>query len=228
MKSLAANLESVRSRVLAACLAADRDPEDVRLLPVSKTKPAELILEAYRLGCARFGENKVQEAVQKAAELAGDAPHLEWAVIGHLQTNKAKYLPDFAAEFQALDSLKLATELDKRFEAAGRQIDVLVEVNSSGEESKFGVSPDDVVDFVGQLAPFSALRVKGLMTITHPDPARAEVGFAQMAELRDRVRNAGAEGFDELSMGMTGDFAAAIAHGSTCVRIGTAIFGSRA
>lgn len=226
MDSLAANLESVRSRLAAACEAAGRSSDEVRLLPVSKTKPAAAILAAHELGCARFGENKVQEARAKAAELAA-VPGLEWAVIGHLQTNKAKFLPEFAAEFQALESLKLAAELDKRLQAAGKGLDVLVEVNSSGESSKFGVAPAEVESFVQQLAPYSSLQVRGLMTIADPDPMRAEECFRLMSELRDRVRQSGRDGFDELSMGMSGDFEAAIRHGSTCVRIGTAIFGAR-
>ncbi len=227
MESLAANLEAVRSRLTAACLSAGRAPEEVRLLPVSKTKPAEAVLAAFKLGCTRFGENKVQEAARKASELS-DVPGLEWALIGHLQTNKAKYLPGFAAEFQALDSLRLAAELDKHFQRAGRGIDVLVEVNSSGEESKFGVPPADVEALVRGLVPFTSLRVKGLMTIAAPDPVQAEECFALMAELRRRLREAGAPGsFDELSMGMSGDFEAAVRHGATCVRVGTAIFGPR-
>lgn len=227
MGSLAANLEAVRSRLSAACVSAGRAPQEVRLLPVSKTKPSAAVLAAYRLGCTRFGENKVQEAVQKASELA-DVPGLEWALIGHLQTNKAKYLPKFAVEFQALDSLRLAAELDKHFQRAGRGIDILVEVNSSGEDSKFGVPPAEVEALVRQLGPCSSLRVKGLMTIAAPDPAQAEECFRLMAELQRRLRDAGAPGsFDELSMGMSGDFEAAVRHGATCVRVGTAIFGSR-
>ncbi|WP_084635035.1 YggS family pyridoxal phosphate-dependent enzyme [Propionicicella superfundia] len=227
MNDIASRLTAVRDRIAAACRAADRDPADVRLLPVSKTKPSELVRAAAAAGCDRFGENMVQEARRKARELA-DVPGLSWAIIGHLQTNKAKYLPEFAAEFQALDSLALATELDRRFAAAGRTLDVLIEVNSSGENSKFGLPPAEVPGFAAALHPFEALRVRGLMTIASRD--RAARDFAETAALRDRLR--GTDGlpgsYDELSMGMSGDFEEAIAHGATCVRVGTAIFGSRA
>lgn len=226
MNDVADRLQSVRSRIDAVCAAVGRDPGEVRLLPVSKTKPAELVRLAVSAGYTRFGENMVQEARGKARELA-DVPGVTWALIGHLQSNKAKYLPEFVSEFQALDSLALAEELDRRFAAAGRTLDVLIEVNSSGEESKFGLRPDDVPAFAAALGPLSALHVRGLMTIASRE--HCDDDFARVAALRDRLRREpGVPGsFDELSMGMSGDFERAIAHGSTCVRVGTAIFGSR-
>ena len=150
---IAENLAEVRRRIDAACAAADRDPAEVRLLPVSKTKPPEVIREAYDAGVRLFGENKVQEAVAKA-EVFADVPDLRWAVIGHLQTNKAKQVAAVAAEFQALDSVRLAEALDRRLHALDRTLDVFVQVNSSGEESKFGLPPEQVPDFARELERF--------------------------------------------------------------------------
>lgn len=226
MTDIATRLASIRQRIESACSAVDRDPSEVRLLPVSKHKPAGAIREAEAAGCRRFGENIVQEARRKARELA-DLPDVSWAMIGHLQSNKAKYLPEFVSEFQCLDSVSLAGELDRRYQHAGRALDVLIEVNSSGEESKFGVAPGDVISLAASLRPFTALRVRGLMTIASRE--RAEADFAVMNGLRDRLRDTDglAGSYDELSMGMSGDFERAIVHGSTCVRVGTAVFGAR-
>ena len=161
---IAANLADVRRRVDEACAAADRDPSQVRLLPVSKTKPPAVIREAYDAGVRLFGENKVQEAVAKA-EVFADVTDLRWAVIGHLQTNKAKQVAAVAAEFHALDSLRLAEALDRRLHELDRTLDVFVQVNSSGEESKFGLAPEEVPDFARELGRFATLRVRGLMTL---------------------------------------------------------------
>lgn len=226
--TVASNLAAVEARIAAACTRAGRARGTVRLLPVSKTHPAPVVLEAYEAGCRRFGENKVQEASAKAAELAS-VPGLEWSFIGHLQTNKARDVATFAAEFQALDSLRVAAELDRRLQALGRGLDVLIEVDTSGEQTKFGVAPDDVPALAAQLGAFSALRLRGLMTIAAntPDPQVIAGCFDTMVALRERVRDAVGAGCDELSMGMSGDYELAIEHGSTCVRIGTAIFGAR-
>lgn len=224
-----ANLAAVRRRLAAACTAAGRDPSEVRLLPVSKTHGEDVIRAVHAAGERRFGENRVQEAEAKAAELADTG--IEWAVIGHLQTNKAKNLVRFADEFQALDSLRLAAELDKRLQAAGRGLDVLIQVNSSGEPQKFGLPPEEVEDFAAQLGAYSSLRVKGLMTLAvfSADPAEVAPCFVRMREVQQRLRDSDrAVGtWDELSMGMSGDFELAIAHGATCVRVGQAIFGAR-
>lgn len=226
--TVAANLAAIEARVAAACARAGRARDTVRLLPVSKTHPASVVMEAYAAGCRRFGENKVQEASAKAAELAS-VPDLEWSFIGHLQTNKARELASFASEFQALDSLRVAGELDRRLQALGRGLDVLIEVDTSGEESKFGVAPADVPALAHGLGSFGALRVRGLMTIAANTPDRQVIAgcFDTMVELRERVRDAVGAGCDELSMGMSSDFELAVEHGSTCVRIGTAIFGAR-
>lgn len=224
-----ANLGVVRDRIAAACEAAGRDRSEVRLLPVSKTHGQDVIREVYAAGERMFGENRIQEAESKAAELADT--DIQWSVIGHLQTNKAKNLVKFADEFQALDSLRLAAELDKRLQAAGRGLDVLIQVNASGEPQKFGLPPEEVVDFAAQLGAYSSLRVKGLMTLAvfSADPADVAPCFERMQDVQRRLRDSDrAVGtWDELSMGMSGDYELAIAHGSTCVRVGQAIFGAR-
>ncbi|MDO5498251.1 MAG: YggS family pyridoxal phosphate-dependent enzyme [Propionibacteriaceae bacterium] len=226
---LVANLTAVRERIAAAAVAAGRDPGDVRLLPVSKTHDVDKILALHAAGERTFGENRIQEAEAKAEELAGT--DIRWAVIGHLQTNKAKNLARFAQEFHALDSLRVAKELDKRLQNEGRAIDVLIQVNSSAEPQKFGLPPEEVEEFATQLGPFSSLNVIGLMTLAVFSREReiVEPCFVRMAELQRRLRdNDRAVGhYDELSMGMTGDFELAIAHGATVVRLGEAIFGTR-
>ncbi|WP_347350535.1 YggS family pyridoxal phosphate-dependent enzyme [Intrasporangium sp.] len=232
MEDIAANLHTVEGRIAAACRRVGRDPSSVRLLPVSKTMSTDKIMAAYDAGYRRFGENKVQEAHDKWERLQ-DVEGLEWAVIGHLQRNKTRLVAQFASEFEALDSLRLAKELDKRLQAQGRRLDVLVQVNSSGEESKFGLPPDEVVGFARQLAAFDALRVHGLMTLAVFSSDRTKVAgcFQRMVEVREQLRQADdvavGEGWDELSMGMSGDFELAIEYGATVVRVGQAIFGAR-
>ncbi|RCK69414.1 YggS family pyridoxal phosphate-dependent enzyme [Desertihabitans brevis] len=222
--------QRVRAAVDAAAERAGRRPEDVTLLPVSKTKPVELVRELHAHGVTTFGENKVQEALGKH-EQTTDLPDLRWAVIGHLQTNKARDVARFAAEFQALDSVKVARALEKRLQAEGRSLDVHLQVNSSGEESKFGLPPEEVPALAHELTAFDSLRVVGLMTLAAPGPDTAVVRacFERVRELQRRLldddRAAGS--YTQLSMGMSGDFELAIECGSTCVRVGTAIFGER-
>ena len=227
---VAENLKVVRGRIDEACRAAGRDPGEVRLLPVSKTQGSEVIAEAYAAGVRVFGENRVQEAAEKAAQFA-DRPDLRWAMIGHLQTNKAKDVAAFAAEFHALDSLKIAAALDRRLQELGRGLDVFIQVNSSGEVQKSGVDPADVGRLAGGLAAFDGLRVRGLMTLAVFSENREAVAacFVRMQELQARMQNLDAApgSYDELSMGMSRDFELAIAHGATTVRIGQAIFGER-
>lgn len=223
-------LAGVLERVEQACRAAGRSPGEVRLLPVSKTHPGELIRQAYAAGVRIVGENKVQEAAAKAEELS-DLPGLGFAMIGHLQTNKAKDVARFATELHTLDSLKLAETLDRRLAAADRTLDVFVQVNSSGEESKSGLAPAEVLEVVRGLAGCDRLRLRGLMTLAANSDDRDRVSgcFALMAGLRDRIRDDDRcpDGATELSMGMSGDFELAVAHGATTVRVGQAIFGAR-
>lgn len=225
-----ANLDGVYKRIAQACARSGRDPEDVRLLPVSKTVPEDRIRMAYAAGCRFLGENKVQETLEKSDALA-DLTDLKWSVIGHLQSNKAKYVARFAHEFQALDSLKLAGALDRRLQIEGRALDVFVQVNSSGEDRKFGLPPEGVLEFVRQLPAFSALNVRGLMTLAlfSPDEDRVRPCFRRMRDLQEKLRQDAPAGlsFNELSMGMSGDFELAIEEGATVVRVGQAIFGPR-
>jgi len=224
------HLADVHARIEAACAKVGREPMTVRLLPVSKTVSEARLRNAYAAGCRTLGENKVQEAHRKWQAMS-DLPDLHWAIIGHLQTNKAKLVAEFASEFQALDSLRVAEALDKRLQALGRSLDVLVQVNTSGEESKFGLPPDDVQPFVKQLPALSSLRVRGLMTLAlfSDDADKVRPCFVRLRKLRDRLRQSAPDGvaMDELSMGMSGDYELAIEEGSTIVRVGQAIFGAR-
>lgn len=225
------NLARVRQRIVAACQRTGRDPDHIRLLPVSKTVDAARLRIAYDIGCRELGENKVQEARRKAESMA-DLTDLRWSVIGHLQTNKSKYVARFASEFQALDNLRVAEALDRRLELEGRQLDVLVQVNTSAEEAKYGLTPDAVPAFIRQLPQFSCLRVRGLMTLAlfSADQDRVRPCFVRLRELRDQLRGQCPNGIamDTLSMGMSGDFEVAIEEGATVVRVGQAIFGARA
>lgn len=220
----------VLARIEAACGRVGRDPSGVRLLPVSKTVDETRMRAAVAAGMTSFGENKVQEAKTKATALA-DLPGLSWSVIGHLQTNKAKDVASFAAEFQALDSLRVAEALDRRLSAAGRSLDVFVQVNTSAEPSKFGLPPQEVAAFLAELPRFPTLRVRGLMTLAvfSSDADAVRACFVRLRRLRDQLREDAPEGIglDELSMGMSGDFEIAVEEGATVVRVGQAIFGAR-
>lgn len=227
----AENLGDIRARIARAAEQAGRTADSVRLLPVSKTVPEERLRLAIAAGMTQLGENKVQEAQRKSAELA-DIEGLQWSVIGHLQTNKAKYVARFASEFQALDSLRVAEALDRRLQIEGRSLDVLVQVNTSGEDSKFGLPPEEVAAFIQALPAYSALRVRGFMTLAifSADDERVRRCFRILRGLRDQLRDSAPEGvhLEELSMGMSGDFEAAIDEGATIVRVGQALFGARA
>lgn len=225
------NLTAVHARIAAACQRVGRDPASVRLLPVSKTKPEASLRLAYAAGCRTLGENKPQEAYRKWEAMA-DLSDLNWSVIGHLQTNKAKLVARFASEFQALDSLRVAEALERRLQAEGRSLDVFVQVNTSGEASKYGLLPDETAAFLRELPAFSALRVRGLMTLAlfSAQAERVRECFVLLRGLRDRLRQEAPDGIqlDELSMGMSGDYEIAIEEGATVVRVGQAIFGARA
>lgn len=225
------NLASIKRRIEAAARKAGRDPESIRLLPVSKTVPEDRLRLAIAAGATFLGENKVQEAARKAENLA-DIPGLRFSVIGNLQTNKAKYVARFADEFQALDNIRQAEALQRRLEAEDRQLDVFVQVNTSNEESKFGLAPEAVQEFVDQLPQFDRLHVKGLMTLAlfSEDKEAVRACFVRLREIRDMLRETAPEGMkiEELSMGMSGDFELAIEEGATVVRVGQGIFGARA
>lgn len=229
-EEIASNLAVVRARISTACERVDRSPSEVRLLPVSKTVDEARVRLAYAAGCRVLGENKVQEALQKSQALL-DLKGLQWSIIGHLQSNKAKYVARFAAEFQALDNLRVAEELDRRLQREGRVLDVFVQVNTSGEASKYGLSPEQVPAFLKALSAYSGLQVRGLMTLAalSADQTRIRQCFRLLRELQVRLQQdaPGAIGLRELSMGMSGDFEIAIEEGATVVRVGQAIFGAR-
>lgn len=224
-----ANLAAVRATIDEVALRAGRNPGDVRLLAVSKTVPEERLRRAVAAGCHELGENKVQEAKRKAEAMAD--LDISWAIIGHLQSNKAKDIVPFAAEFHALDRRKLAEALDRRLSAAGRPLDVYVQVNTSGEESKYGLDPAAALPFLRQLRSFESLRVQGLMTLAmfSTDTERVRGCFRLLRDLRDRARDEDPAlvGPGGLSMGMSGDYPIAIEEGATVVRVGQAIFGAR-
>jgi len=224
---LAANWAQIRRRVDDACREAGRDPASVNILPVSKTFGPELIRAAVELGLHRFGENKVQEIRDKAPPLADC--DIDWVMIGHLQTNKARDVARLVSEVQSLDRLELAEALDRRLQQGGRAIDVLVQVKTSHEPSKYGLPPEQLPTFLDTLRGYDTLRVRGLMTLaTHSsEPVEVRGCFRMLRDLRDQAVLQGHD-LPRLSMGMSGDFPLAIAEGASEVRIGTAIFGSRA
>jgi pyridoxal phosphate enzyme (YggS family) len=225
--SLAARLHDIQARIAAACRQAGRDPAEVTLLPVSKTFDAALVREAVGLGLRRFGESKMQEVRDKAQALADC--RLDWVVIGHLQTNKAKDAARLASEVQSVDRLDLAQALDRRLQLEGRGLDVLVQVKTSDEPAKFGLDPAELPEFLRTVArDCASLRVRGLMTmaVNSDDEQAVRACFRALRELRDQARQDGMA-LDRLSMGMSGDFELAILEGSTEVRIGSAIFGAR-
>ncbi len=222
-------LADVRERIAAAAERAGRSASDVRLLPVSKTVPEERIRLAVQAGCRELGENTVQEADRKRRALAD--LDISWSIIGHLQTNKARVVAAFATEFQALDSVRVAEALDRRLQAAGRSLDVYVQVNTSAEDSKFGMAPEDVPAFLRTLRSYETLRPQGLMTLAlfTTEIERVRECFRMLRTLRDRARDTDLDGIGPggLSMGMSGDFEVAVEEGATVVRIGQAIFGAR-
>src|SRR5690625_122113 len=222
------NLEEIHRRIRKAEEEAGREPGTVRLLPVSKTFGEDSIRAAYASGIRLLGENKVQEAQRKHERFAAELPDLNWAVIGHLQTNKARYVARFASEFHALDRTRAAETLQRRLDIEDRALDVFVQVNTSGEESKYGLQPEETLAFIRSLKEYDRLNLRGLMTLAlfAADLDRVRPCFVTLRELRDASRDID-ERAAELSMGMSADFEVAIAEGATTVRIGTMIFGER-
>jgi pyridoxal phosphate enzyme (YggS family) len=229
MDSVAGNLAAIRERIRAACARSGRDPGDVKLVGVTKTVSLERIREGIEAGLTVLGENYVQEAVGKRAALAGFS--LSWHCIGHLQTNKAKTALECFDWIETVDREALAMELKRRAEKAGIRIPVLIQVNIGSEESKSGIPPDKLGPFFKLVSGFDLLDVRGLMALPpfFDQPERARPYFRQMRELLDMLRQESLlpERLTELSMGMSGDFEVAVEEGSTLVRIGTALFGSR-
>jgi len=223
-----ANIQTIRERIAAAARRIHRSADAVKLLAVTKTVPPAAIRTAMEAGITDFGENYVQEAREKIAAIEQNA---RWHMIGHLQTNKAKYAVNLFDYIHSVDRLELAAELNKRLEKAGRKMNILIEVNVSGEETKNGVPADRAMDLVKSIAPLKHLSVKGLMTMApySDNPENARPCFAALKNLQQDIIREGIDGIamEELSMGMTDDFEIAIEEGATIVRIGRAIFGER-
>ena len=228
MKTMEQNIAQVRQNIKQAAEKAGRNPDDILLLAVSKTKPVEQIKEAVSYGLTSLGENKVQEIMDKY-EPMGEGIH--WHLIGHLQTNKVKYIIDKVDMIHSVESIRLAEEIEKRAAAKDKVMDVLVEVNIAQEESKFGIPVDAVESFLQELSNFPHIRVRGLMTVApfveNPEDNRGY--FRKMRQLlvdinAKKIHNIN---MDVLSMGMTGDYMVAIEEGATIVRVGTGIFGER-
>ena len=224
---IAERLEEVRERVASAARASGREVGDVRLIAVSKSKPVEAILEAYDAGQRDFGENYVQEFASKVEVLA-ELSEIRWHMIGHVQTNKAKDVARIANVVQTVDSVRLAEVLGKRAEALGKRLQVLVEVNVGGEESKTGAADAEAREVVKVVRGQGSLALRGLMTVPpyELEASQARSYFQRLRALRDEL--GGVSELPELSMGMSHDFEEAISCGATMVRVGTAIFGERA
>jgi len=230
--SIADNLTKVHARIQAAARRAGRAPTEIALMAVTKTVPPERIRQAHAAGLRLFGENRVQEFASKIDQLR-DLQQTSWHMIGHLQSNKAGKAVELFTGVDSLDSLKLAEKLNAAAEEAGKRLPVLVELNLGGEESKSGLRPGSPeIDRLLHAAPhLSSLEILGLMTLPPftEDPQGARQYFRQLRELRDQIaaRNLPSVSMDTLSMGMSHDFEVAIEEGSTCVRLGTGIFGPR-
>lgn len=226
LHDLQQKITEIRQRIQLACQKAGRKPEDIRLLPVTKTLPVQLIQLAYQLGFHYFGENKVLEAKAKH-ETLHDLP-IQWILIGHLQSNKVKYVAKFIDEFHALDSIKLADKLHQRLLVEKRQLPVYIQVNTSGEISKYGVEPQHALALVEQCQQFSQLKVVGLMTLAIHSQNSVEVRrcFKTLRQLKEQIQHVYPD-VQRLSMGMSGDFEIAIEEGATDIRVGQAIFGAR-
>ena len=222
------NLEQVRKNIEEACRAVNRDPGEVTLISVSKTKPVSMLQEAYDAGARVFGENKVQEIMDKYPQLPSD---IRWHMIGHLQRNKVKYIVDKVALIHSVDSVRLAETIDKEAEKHGVIANILIEVNVAKEESKFGLMPEEVPEFVEKIAGFPHIRVKGLMTIAPfvENPEENRPIFAHLRKLSVDIAKKNIDNITMsiLSMGMTNDYQVAIEEGATMVRVGTGIFGAR-
>jgi len=226
---IASRLTEIHGRIAAAATSVGRDPASVRLIAVSKTFPIEAVRQVFAAGQRDFGENKVQEGLQKIAQSA-DLP-IRWHLLGHLQTNKARKAAQAFAMIQGVDSLELLQKLDRAAEESGQTPELLIQVDLAGEATKFGAPPAEVPRLLEAAAACRAARMVGLMTLPPvPDsPEDARPWFRRMRVLRDEWLASGVPPsmLQELSMGMSGDFEVAIQEGATMVRIGTAIFGSR-
>ena len=239
MVNIKDNVKNVREQIAAAAKKSGREESDILLVAVTKTRSAEEIVEAIKCGVVYLGENKVQEITAKfepVVELLGDAsvlPDVKWHMIGHLQSNKVKYIIDKVDMIESIDSIKLAVEVDRRAKSIGRTVDVLIQVNAAEEESKFGITIDETIPLIERvLDSCENISIKGLMSIAPiaEDPNDIRQYFSQVKVLFDKIAtDMSAKNLEMkfLSMGMTHDFETAIEEGSNLVRIGTGIFGER-
>lgn len=222
------NLAQVRENIKAACLRSHRDPSEVTLIAVSKTKPVEMIYEAIACGETEFGENKVQEMCDKIEVVK--AP-VHWHLIGHLQTNKVKYIVDKAYLIHSVDSYHLAQKIQDEAEKKNVDVNILVQVNVANEETKFGLATEETIDMVEKISKLSRVHIKGLMTIAPfvENPEENREIFKKIKQLSVDIKRKNIDNVDMsvLSMGMTGDYEVAIEEGATHVRVGTGIFGER-
>ena len=228
MENIRKNLEDVRKRIERAAERAGRSPEQITLVGISKVQPIEKIQAAVDAGLVYLGENRVQEAAGKIPQITGN---VHWRLVGHLQRNKAKKAVELFDMIESIDSERLADEVSRRCEAAGKVMDILLEVNVGGEEAKTGVEPSRLMDLARFCAGLEGISVKGIMVIPpfDPDPEKSRPYFQRSRRLFEDVKEAEIEGLDirRLSMGMSNDFEVAIDEGATIVRVGTAIFGQR-
>ena len=226
--SIADNLLQIGERMRIAAERASRDPSSVRLVAVSKTQPAEAVAAAVAAGQGLFGENYVQEFLDKSRQLPDS---IEWHFIGSLQSNKVKYLAGLTSLIHSVDRISLAREIDRQWEKSGKPCDILLQVNISGEETKSGTTTAGVIELAREAAALPHLRIRGLMTMPpfYDEPERARPYFRELRCLAERIEAEKIPGvvMEELSMGMSGDFEVAIEEGATLVRVGSAIFGER-
>lgn len=227
MSQIADNISDIRQEITKTCMKLGKQTEEIHLIAVTKTIEPERINEAIACGITDIGENKVQEVMDKY----GLVSPVNWHMIGHLQTNKVKYIIDKVKLIHSLDRISLAEEIQKRAERINRSIDVLIQVNIGQEETKSGIEPESVHDFIEALQTFSHIRVKGLMTVApyEENPEKVRIYFKAMREIFEKIRAKNLSGIEMkyLSMGMTNDYKVAIEEGANMIRIGTAIFGSR-
>jgi PLP dependent protein len=228
ISQISENYQRVLERIQTAAIKAGRNPAEIKLVAVSKTVPIAIVQEAVADGITLLGENRVQEAKQKFEVIGTKAT---WHLVGHLQSNKVKPAVSMFELIQSVDSVELAKEIDNRARQINKVQNVLVEVNTSGEETKFGLEPEGLIPMLEQIVSFPNIRVQGLMTIgpLAPDPELARPSFIQLRDLADKAKSAGLPNLEMqiLSMGMTSDFEIAIQEGANMLRIGTAIFGHR-
>ncbi len=233
------NINTIKKRIKLACERVGRNPSEVTLIAVSKTKPVSMMKDVYESGIKDFGENRVQELVEKYEELDGSwGEDIKWHQIGHLQRNKVKYIIDKATLIHSVDSIRLAKQINK--EASKKNIisDVLIQINIANEDSKYGIDKSDLEEFLQELIKLTHIRVRGLMALAPyvDDPEKNRNHFKEMHQLfvdiesknhDNCINEDGISSFDTLSMGMTGDFEVAIEEGATMVRVGTGVFGER-